>query len=250
MTRPLPILLLLAALIFVPFAQAEIPVTDDTFTTTAAPAKAFGSSIALIVQSPTATGSMASLSEASGYTAYAYMRFDIAAFPNLTTTNLGSAKLRLFVNYVVSPGKFDVYLVGAPWSESTLTASTATSTGAVQTGTPIATGVSVTRALQYLDIDITAALTAWLTDPTKNYGIILVPSNGSNIFASFDSKENLLTGHDPRVTVVVNDASAAQPPAITPSPPAMRTIAITPAAWQASYPKPSMCPATSLSPVR
>jgi hypothetical protein len=190
---------LLLCAICVPLALAQIPVTDDTFTSSLAPTTNYGSRVALVVQSASASGSIL-LVEPGGSNAHAYIRFDLSALPpNLAASNVSKADLRLYVDYVASPGTFDVYLVGGPWAEATLTANNAEA--AVPT-TLIASGVPVTTALKYLDIDITDAVTAWLTG-TANNGIVLVPSSGSNIFVALDSKENPLTGHDPQLSVTV-----------------------------------------------
>lgn len=191
--RWLPILLAVAS--SVPFVQAQIPVTDDAFTSSEAPNANYGTSLGLIVQSPAGAG--ANL-------AYTYVKFDLSALPpNVTATNLSKANLRLYVDFVVSPGTFDVYLAGAPWSEGALTASNAPGVvGAPLNQSPI----SVTRALKYIDIDVTAAF----GNGAPSNGLVLAPTKGSNIFVSFDSKENPLTAHDPQLSVAVNDASSAQ----------------------------------------
>jgi hypothetical protein len=62
---------------FAGVAVGQIPVSDDTFTSSCSPSSGFGSSIALIVQSSTATGSMASPAEPTGCNANAYVRFDV-----------------------------------------------------------------------------------------------------------------------------------------------------------------------------
>ena len=74
-------------------------------------------------------------------------------------------------------------------------------------GSPInQSPIAVTKALQYIDIDITPA---FAKGPPAN-GLVLVPTKGSPIFVSFDSKENPLTSHDPELSVSVNDASSTQ----------------------------------------
>jgi len=140
----------------VSFAQAQIPVTDDAFTSSAASTLNYGTSLGLVVQSPTASGSMQSPSEVSGYTANTYIKFDLAALPPSVggANPPAKANLRLYVDFVVSPGKFDVYLAGGPWTEGTLTANNAPG----RVGSPIAASVPVTNALKYTDVDMRSAL--------------------------------------------------------------------------------------------
>ena len=201
-SRFLLALLLVAGLIRV--LPAQVAVSDDAFTSSALPNANYGVSLGLVVQSPTATGTMVSPAEFSGFTANTYLKFDLAALPsNAVPGNIAKANLRLYVDFVVSPGTFDVYQAAGPWNEATLTAGNAP--GIV--GSPInQSPILVTTALKYIDIDITSA---FANSPPAN-GFVLVPSKGSNIFASFDSKENPLTSHDPDLTVSVNDASSVQ----------------------------------------
>lgn len=183
----------LVGILFSALAWGQIPVTDDSFTSSCAPSTSFGSSIALIVQAPTAPGFMASPTEPSGCKTISYLRFDVAGSLPSNLASVDKATLRLYVNVVISPGSFDVYLANGPWSEGSLTQNTAP---------PMPThlvksSVSVVKGQKYLDIDVTSAALSWLPPGTTNYGLVLEPSPGSNIFAGFDSKENPFTGHDP-----------------------------------------------------
>lgn len=194
--------------VFASTAAAQIPVTDDTFITTAEPAKNFGSFPALVVESPTATGLMGSVGQPGGFTTTSYIRFDLASYvpPGVNSSNVSKATLRLYVDAILSAGTFDVYLAGAPWSENTVTVNTpAPGFGPLVTG-----GVPVKTAMKYVDIDLTSAVSAWLSG-TANYGLILVPSTGSNLFAAFDSKESPLTSHDPQLTMTLVEAGPQGP---------------------------------------
>ncbi len=192
----------LAVILFSALASGQIPVTDDTFTSSCAASTSFGSAIALVVQSPTASGLMASPAEPNGCKAISYVRFDVAGSLPANLASVDKATLRLYVNIVVSSGTFDVYLANGPWSEGSLTMNSAP---------PMPTqlvkaGVSVTKGQKYVDIDVTSAALSWLPPGSTNYGLVLEPSSGSNIFAAFDSKENILTGHDPALYTVLISA--------------------------------------------
>jgi hypothetical protein len=159
--------------------QAEISVTDDTFTSTAAPSKSFGSSIGLVVQSPTATGSLTEVSEASGYTANAYVRFNvIPSMPaGLNASNVSKATLRLFVNVVVSPGTFE-FILRAVLGKRALS-QLRRSAQLSQMDRRSHQASRSRKAFQYVDIDVTSAVQAWINTPASNYGLVLVPSPGS-----------------------------------------------------------------------
>jgi len=188
-------------------AAGQIPVTDDTFTSSCAPSTGFGSSIALIVQSPTAPGLMASPVEPSGCRAISYVRFDVAGSLPSNLTSVDKATLRLYVNVVISSGTFDVYLANGPWSEGNLTMNSAP-----PMPTQLVKGsISVTKGQKYVDIDVTSAALSWLPPGSTNYGLVIEPSSGSNIFAAFDSKENILTGHDPALYTVLVSAGPQGP---------------------------------------
>ena len=193
------VLSLLLCAICVPLALAQIPVTDDTFTSSLAPTTNYGTGMGLVIQSPTA--SQPPIQDLFDWIATPYLRFDLSALPpNLTAATISKANLRLFVDEVDTPGTFDVYLVGGPWAEATLTYS---KIGTAVPTTRVASSVQVTTAMKYLDIDITAAVTAWVSG-TPNYGIVLVPSRNSTVFASFDSKENPSSSHDPQLSVTTS----------------------------------------------
>ena len=53
----------------------------------------------------------------------------------------------------------------------------------------------------WITVDITDLVADWIDLPSGNFGIALV-STGA--FASFDSKENVSTSHEPRVQIVLS----------------------------------------------
>jgi hypothetical protein len=87
--------------------------------------------------------------------------------------------------------------VNGSWAESTITSSLSP-----VLGTTIAPSVPITAASknQYILIDVTSALQAWLSGSQANDGIALV-ANGT-FSASFDSKESTTTSHPPELDVV------------------------------------------------
>ena len=172
------------------FAAAQIPATDDGYTASSSANGNFGNQSMLTVVWPGVNS---------------YIRFDLTALPSgLNSSNMSKATLRLNINGVTSAGTFDVYLVTGSWTEGALTFTNAPTLGA-----KVATGISVALPKRnFIDVDVTSAVQAWLSSPTPspNYGIALVPGSGSSISVAFDSKENTSTSHDPELYVALVSA--------------------------------------------
>jgi len=131
-----------------------------------------------------------------------YIQFSLATLPpGLTNSNVPIATLRVFVDTVVSPGTFDVYLVSSSWNEATLTYTTDPTLGA-----KVASAVPVTASManDYVLVNVTSAVQAWLSG-TPNYGLALVPTSASlnTIDVAFDSKESTTTSHDPEIDLAL-----------------------------------------------
>lgn len=155
------------------------PPSADTFVSSATPKVNYGPSIILVVQQG----------------ATSYLQFNLSAIP--AGAQVSKATLRLYVDGVLKPGSFDVYQLNAPWSENSLTYNTPPpALGNSATG---GNPVSVTAASlnQFLMIDITPTVQAWVNGTLTNNGVALaVAGTGSGVF-SFDSKESILTGNGP-----------------------------------------------------
>ena len=165
------------------FASAQIPATDDSYAASSSPTYNYGTQPSLLVINPGVNS---------------YIRFDLTVLPSgLTSSNVSKATVRLSINGVTTSGTFDVYLVTSSWSEITLTYNAAPTLGAKLNSSPFSVSTSKRN---FIDVDVTAAAQAWLGG-SPNYGIALVPSSGSPISVSFDSKENTSTSHDPELSV-------------------------------------------------
>jgi hypothetical protein len=182
--------LVLLVAVFSAFARAQVVVTDDANTSSFSPKSNYGTSIALIVCSGSNT----------------YLKFSLANLgPGITSSNVSKATLVLYVDYVLTPGTMDVYQVSGSWSEGSITYNTAPALG-----TKLFSAVSVTKT-GFLSLDLTSSVQAWLSGTLANNGIALVPSSGSPISVSFDSKENIFTSHAADLALVLVSAGPQGP---------------------------------------
>jgi hypothetical protein len=182
------VLLLLAVLSTI--TQAQVIVTDDASISSLYPMKNFGDSIALIVCSGSNT----------------YIKFSMANLgPGITSSNVSKATLVLYVDAVLTSGTVDVYQVNGSWSEGSITYNNAPTLGA-----KLFSAVPVTKP-GFLSLDLTSSVQAWLAGSLTNNGIALVPTTGSAISASFDSKENIFTSHPADLDLVLVSAGPRGP---------------------------------------
>jgi hypothetical protein len=189
--RTLCLLLLWA--VAAPFVVAQIPATDDSYTTSSSPTSNYGTQSSLDVIGPGVNS---------------YIRFDLTALPTgLTGSNVSKATVRLNIDGVTTSGTFDVYEVTKSWTEGAITYN-----NAPPLGTKVNSGVMIpTSKRNFIDVDVTKAVQDWLSGTQANYGIALVPSSGSSISVSFDSKENTSTSHDPELYLVLISAGPQGP---------------------------------------
>jgi hypothetical protein len=154
-------------------AYAQITPLGDAYTNSADPTTNYGSKTLLDVD---------------GTTQITYIQFNLASIP--ATASVSQATLKLYVNAVTKAGSFNVDYVNGAWAESTIDASNAPALG-----TTIASDVALTTAdkNQYILINVTAAVQAWLSGSETNNGLALVANSTFN--ATFDSKESTTTSH-------------------------------------------------------
>jgi TGF-beta propeptide len=167
--------------LFASAAHAQITPLGDSYVNTADRTTNYGSKTLLDVDGATQT---------------TYIQFNLASIPSGATVS--QATLKLYVNAVTTAGSFNVDYATGAWSEGTIDASNAPPLGAA-----IASNVNVTAAdkNQYILVDVTSAVQAWLSGSETNNGIALVANSSFN--ATFDSKENTTTSHPPELDIVV-----------------------------------------------
>jgi hypothetical protein len=137
----------------------------------------------------------------NGATEMTYIQFNLASIPSGATVS--QATLKLYVNAVTTAGSFNVDYVNGSWSEGTIDHN-----NAPPLGSTIASGVAVTTAdkNQYILVDVTSAVQAWLSGSETNNGIALVAN--STFHASFDSKENTATSHPAELDIVAGSGGS------------------------------------------
>jgi hypothetical protein len=169
LTRFLSVTLILKLATFAaPIDAATYHVSDDTYTSAGTPTTVYGSGLGLLVSNapPERRG---------------FLRFNLNGLPiGLTTEQIASARLRLWIKSVSANGRIDVYQLTSPWSESTLNASNAP----LMDAAPIASfNVSTVHVRRYVDVDILPAMAGLML---QNHGLALVSAGGR---AEIDSKE-------------------------------------------------------------
>ncbi len=162
-------------------AYGQLTPSGDSYTNTATSTTNYGAKTLLDVESSQTT----------------FIQFDLSSIPSgYTSADITKATLKLYVNAVTTAGSFNVDYVNGTWTESTIDASNAPALG-----TTIAASIPLTTKdkNQYILVDVTAAVQAWLSG-TANDGIALVANSPLN--ATFDSKESTSTSHPAELDIV------------------------------------------------
>ena len=164
---------------------AQITPSADAYSNSASAGTNFGTTVTLGV------ANSASIQKA-------YIQFDLSSIPaGFNGSNIAKATLKIYVNSVTAAGSFNVNYVTGPWAEKTITANLSPGLG-----TTIVGSVPLTTALvhDYVLVDVTPAVVAWLNGTQANDGLALVANSPLN--ATFDSKENTTNSHAPELDIV------------------------------------------------
>lgn len=180
------LLLLLITLGLAASAFAQVVPSQDAYTNTAAPNTNYGAATTL--------GAVSSATSIQT----TYIQFNLGSVPSgYTGNNVAKATLKLFVASVSKAGSFNVDYVNGIWSESTITNGLAPALGgAIASSVPLTTA----NVNDYVLVDVTPAVQAWLNGSQVNDGIAIVPN--SPLSATFDSKENTTLSHHAELDIV------------------------------------------------
>ena len=177
------VVLFLSTFCFLTGAYAQITPSADASTSSLAPFQNYGSNGYLYVRNTTQL---------------TYIQFDLSTIPaGYTGSNIAKASLKLYIYSVATAGTLNVDYVTSPWAEKTITFNNPPTLGGF-----IATSenIALTNAKDYVIVDITPAVQAWLNGTESNNGIALVGNGTFN--AGFESKENNVTSHPPELDIV------------------------------------------------
>ena len=182
-------------------------VTDDGFlssNTATQQVNLNGQGVVLIVG-----GSSATVGSASVGTTKTYIKFQLlSSLPqNVAATNVAKATLKLYLSPGTNPsGTIDIYPITSAWTEATLN----TSSPPAASSTAFATGIVVGKANSFLVVDVTQLVQEWVSSSLENDGIALV-AHTSATYVVFDSKEGIVTSHEPRLEIVLANSGPQGP---------------------------------------
>lgn len=171
-----------------------LPDGSDTFTVAARAGENFGKAQLLFV-----TGAGAGRPDGPGRNARSWISFDLSTLPAGTTpTQVLKATLLVYASRLHAGGTVEASESLASWQETTLNSDDAPATGA-----PIGKA-AIEADASFVTVDVTRAVQDWLQNPESNFGLVLSADSGSpDLAVAFDSKENVLTGHWPRIEIAL-----------------------------------------------
>jgi hypothetical protein len=138
-------------------------------------------------------GALSNLYVGNGHTSF--LQFDLSTLPASTiSAQVTRATLTVFVNRVNTAGSVAVSPVTASWGEYSVTSATAPATGGAIGSFPVSV------AGQFISVDVTTQVQAWLNTPGIANGLALTSGTAN---AVFDSKENDETAHPARLDVTL-----------------------------------------------
>lgn len=140
-----------------------------------------------------------------------FLKFSMATLPPGTTaSDVAQARLRFWVNgNSTAVGGITLTPVISAWDEYTLKDN---STGTLAFGSPILSGLSITSINNFVSIDVTDWVKAWIAGTLVNEGITIeAGATATSLDLSFDSKESTQTSHEPRLEVSLSRTGPAGP---------------------------------------
>jgi len=131
----------------------------------------------------------------------AFLKFSLETLPPGTAaSDVSHARLRLWVNSnSTAAGSITLSPVTTPWDEYTLKDNT---TGDLTFGEPKLSELPVESMNNFISIDVTNWVKAWLDGTLLNEGIAIEPSATTEFLdLFFDSKESDRTSHEARLEI-------------------------------------------------
>jgi hypothetical protein len=147
----------------------------------------------------------------SGRIGRTFLKFSLATLPPGTLpSDVSQARLRFWVNSnSTSTGAITLSPVTAAWDEYVLKDNL---TGSLSFGTPKLTDLPVTSVNNFISVDVTGWVKAWLSGSLANEGIeIEASATTATLNLAFDSKESNQTSHEPRLEISLSRIGAIGP---------------------------------------
>ena len=147
-----------------------------------------------------------------------FLKFSLGTLPaGITANDVTQAWLRLWVNSSTTTlGSVTMTPVTSVWDELRLTNSTSST---MTFGLPKISGLPVNSSSDFISINVTAWVKAWVSGTLINEGFVIETATGvTSLNLYFDSKESTLTSHEPRLEIQL-DSVGPQGPAGPQGPP-------------------------------
>jgi hypothetical protein len=140
-----------------------------------------------------------------------FLKFSLATLPSGTTaSDVKQARLVLWVNNsTTNLGSITMTPVTSAWDELILKNNNSLG---LTFGSPKISNLPVSSASNFVSIDVTAWAKGWLNGTLTNEGFQIEPGASMTLLnLYFDSKESILTSHQPRLEIVLNSAGPQGP---------------------------------------
>jgi hypothetical protein len=145
-------------------------------------------------------------------TCRAFLKFSLATLPaGVTASNVTQARLRLWINSSSTAlGSITMTPVISVWDEMTIKSSIASG---LALGSSKITDIPVNSNSDFISIDVTAWVKAWISGTLINEGFEVEAATATtNLNLYFDSKESAATSHEPKLEIQL-DSMGPQGPA-------------------------------------
>jgi Collagen triple helix repeat (20 copies) len=137
------------------------------------------------------------------------IQFDLSSLNGLTSSQIQKATMTIFLNKVLVGGGLDFALTNQAWSE---TGATYNNFNLGLVGAPFLSNVPVAVAGDYVTVDVTSQVQAWISGAVTNNGIIIKPAVAQpSTSVVLDSKESTTTSHPAYLDVLVVSAGPSGP---------------------------------------
>jgi hypothetical protein len=134
-----------------------------------------------------------------------FLKFSLDTLPTGTTgSDVTQARLRLWVNAnTTAVGSITLKAVTIDWDEYKLTDSSAAN---LTFGEPRPGDLAISSMNNFISIDVTPWVKAWLDKKLLNEGIVIEPGADTDFLdLSFDSKESNQTSHEARLEITLSN---------------------------------------------